>query len=399
MTSPMTRTVPLPETAGALVAIELFRADLALRQPIGTARGAHRRRPVAFVRVETAEAEGWGECPALETGTAVDAPFDAVWDALGGVGVERLRAAVRARTGTLPPAAQIAALFGTRAPTRAVAATFEMAVLDAELRAAGVALWRRLGVDEAAARRGAPVGHLVGIPADRSIDALVAAVGALVARTARVRVKIEPGWDVEPVRALRAAFPDLVLQVDANGSYRLGGGGLDDASRLAALDPAGLRCIEQPLPHGDLPALATLARGLETPVCLDESLTSLRGLRDALRYGACEVACLKPARFGGLLGARRAQLACATAQVPAFVGGFFETGFARTANATLGLLDGFSLPGDLSSPAEYLEDDPVDYSGRAGAVVRPYEGPGVAPAPRLRGPARRWVAGDARGNA
>ncbi|MGH8979790.1 MAG: enolase C-terminal domain-like protein, partial [Acidimicrobiales bacterium] len=237
-----------------------------------------------------------------------------------------------------------------------------------------------------------PVGHLVGIPADRSVGSLVEAVGALAGRAARVRAKIEPGWDAEPVRALRAAFPELALQVDANGSYRMGGGGLDDADRLVALDGAGLVCIEQPLPAGDLQALAVLAGRLETPVCLDETLTTVRRLRDALRQGACEVACIKPARFGGLLGAQAAAQLCASAGVPAFVGGFFETGYARRANAALALLDGFSLPGDLSDPREYLTEDSL-FEGTAGAydgvVVRPYDGPGVAPAPRLQGVAPR----------
>lgn len=382
-----------------LESVELFRADLELRRPVGTAKGAHRRRPVAFVRVRTATAEGWGECAALESGTAVDAPLRVVLDALGRVGVPRLFAAVRARAGALPPAAQVAALFGTGVPTRAVAATLEMAVLDAELRGTGTALWRRLGADEEAARRGAPVGHLVGIPPDRSVDALVGAVGALVDRAARVRVKIEPGWDLEPLRALRAAFPGLLLQADANASYRLGGEGIDDARRLEALDGAGLGCIEQPLPPADLAALAALAARLETPVCLDETLRTLRRLRDALRYGACDVACIKPARFGGLLGARTAQQVCADVGVPAFVGGFFETGFARAANASLALLGGFSLPGDLSDPGEYLHadvagavrgGDGVVAPRYEGSMVRPYDGPGIAPAPQLAAPVLRW---------
>lgn len=385
-----TAAVIVPDSAGVLESIELFREDLVLRRPVGTAQGAHRRRPVAFVRICTQEAEGWGECAALEHGTAVDASFETVWSAFARVAVPRVLAAVRARAGLLPPAAQVAALFGMGAPTRAVAATFEMAVLDAELRGAHTSLWRRLGVDEARARRGAAVGHLVGIPPDRSIGALVEAVGHVAEVSARVRVKIEPGWDVEPVRALRAAFPDLHLQVDANGSYRLGGGGLDDAGRLVGLDGAGITCIEQPLPAADLAALAGLAARLETPVCLDESLTTLRRLRDALRYGACEVACIKPARFGGLLGARTAQQLCEDACIPAFVGGFFETGFARAANAALATLDGFSLPGDLSDPAEYLEVDPVGYPGQEGAVVRPYDGPGIAPPPRLAAAVQRW---------
>jgi L-alanine-DL-glutamate epimerase-like enolase superfamily enzyme len=450
--------------------IELYRVDVAFCSPVLTAAGAHRLRPVAFVRVVAEEAEGWGECAALAGGTAVDPAFDAVLDALEESGVGRLLAVAVARDGELPPASQVPALFGSGPVAHFVAATLEMAVLDAELRACGAPLWTRLGVDEAVATAGVPVGHLVGIPEDRSVDALVARVGELVrsARTARVRVKIEPGWDIEPMRALRDAFPGLALQADANGSYRwevAGGGGLhagrgragadrvgadragaervgadrtgadrvgadrtgadrvgadragadrvgadrtgadgvlvdggraggalvgrvkglDDARRLVELDGLGLCCIEQPLPPADLAALAELAACLDTPVALDESLSSLGRVRDALRYGACGVACLKPARLGGLLRAKTAVNACRESGVAAFVGGFFESGFARAANAALAGLSGFTLPGDLSDPAEYLANPGrvAVYPGLHGALVRPFGGPGVAPPPSL----------------
>ncbi len=378
--------------------VELYRVDLAFCSPVTTAAGAHTRRPVAFVRVVAHEAEGWGECAALAEGTSVDPAFDAVLGALEKSGVGRLLEAVAARDGELPSASQVPALFGSGPVAHFVAATLEMAVLDAELRASGEPLWARLGVEEAVATAGVPVGHLVGIPEDRSVDALVARVDVLVrsASTARVRVKIEPGWDTEPLRALRDAFPNLALQADANGSYRwevagAGGGrdgggrdgGLDDARRLVELDGLGLSCIEQPLAPSDLAALRQLAARLDTPVALDESLTSLGRVRDALRYGACGVACLKPARLGGLLRAKTAVNACRESGAGAFVGGFFESGFARAANAALAGLAGLTLPGDLSDPAEYLADPErvAVYPGLDGALVRPFGGPGVAPPP------------------
>jgi O-succinylbenzoate synthase len=371
-----------------LEAVELYRLDASFRRPVGTAAGTHVDRPVAFLRILTDAGEGWGECAAMAGGTAVDRPFGEVWDDLATSGVGRLLHAAAARGGALPPAPQIGPLYG--GPDDApVAATVEMAVLDAELRSEGVPLWRRLGVAPPAAAAGSALGSLVGIPEDRDVDALVAAVAAAGAGSERVRLKIEPGWDVEPVHAVRGAFPELPLQVDANASYRLGSGGLDDVRRLSGLDDAGLTCIEQPLPPADLTALAEAARVLESPVCLDESLSSLRRLRDALRYDACEVACLKPARFGGLLGAARAQLECLDSGVPAFVGGFFETGFARMANAALAGLEGFTLPGDLSDPAGYLDANPVPFRARGSRVV-PFAGPGIAAAPALGPPVLRW---------
>ncbi len=303
----------------------------------------------------------------------------------------RLATAARTRDGELPPAAVVGQLFDTTPSSRMAAAALEMAVLDAELRATGQSLADRLGVPPDALAVGVTSGAVAGIPTDRAVGSLVDDVGRLVgAGFERVRLKIEPGWDVAPVAAVRRAFPTLAVQVDANGAYRLATGvaagstdanPANDARQLVALDELDVACIEQPLPPADLPALAELAGQLATPVALDESLTSVRRVTDAIRYGACEVACLKPARLGGLLAARRAAEACRAAGVPAFVGGFFETGLGRTANAVLAALPAFTLPGDLSDPAGYLVDNPVPYLPTAGGRITLPTVPGVGARP------------------
>jgi len=372
--------------------LELWRLGLVLRRPVGTAAGTHGARPVVLVRVIADGADGWGECGALAEGTSVDPPLDAVWRALVERGAARLATAARARDGELPPAAVVPHLFDATPTSRMAAAALEMAVLDAELRTVGQSLANRLGVPADVRAAGVATGAVVGIPPDRDVGSLVDDVGRLVdGGFARVRLKIEPGWDVVPGAAVRRAFPTLVIQVDANGAYRLPAGGgedagggaatLDDARRLTALDELDVACIEQPLPPADLPGHAELAGLLATPVALDESLTSIRRVDDAIRYGACEVACLKPARLGGLLAARRAVERCRAAGVPAFVGGFFETGLGRTANAVLAAVPGFSLPGDLSDPAGYLVDNPVPYVPVAGGRVTLPTAPGVGVRP------------------
>jgi O-succinylbenzoate synthase len=374
--------------------LELWRLGLALRRPVGTSAGTHDARPVVLVRVMADGVDGWGECGALVDGTSVDPPLDAVWQALVGLGAARLATAARARDGELPPAAVVAHLFDATPTSRMAAAALEMAVLDAELRAAGQSLADRLGVPADVQAAGVTAGAVVGIPPDRDVGALVDEVGRLVdGDFTRVRLKIEPGWDVVPVAAVRRAFPTLAIQVDANGAYRLPAGGgedagegaatLDDARRLIALDELDVTCIEQPLSPADLPGHAELAERLATPVALDESLTSLRRVDDAIRYGACEVACLKPARLGGLLAARRAVDACRAAGVPAFVGGFFETGLGRTANAVLAAVRGFTVPGDLSDPAAYLVANPVPYipTARDRIMLPTAPGVGVRPDP------------------
>jgi O-succinylbenzoate synthase len=196
---------------------------------------------------------------------------------------------------------------------------------------------------------------------------------------ARVRLKIAPGWDTEPVAAVRADHPELALQVDANGSYQM-----EDADRLNELASFGLICLEQPLPPADLVAHAELARRIDVPIALDESLSSPRRVQDALRNQACAVACLKPGRLGGVRAARLAHAACVDAGVSVFVGGFFETGLGRASNLALAARlaqDAVGLVGDLADPATYLEVDPCGYPEVRRGWVRVPDQPGVGPGP------------------
>jgi O-succinylbenzoate synthase len=168
----------------------------------------------------------------------------------------------------------------------------------------------------------------------------------------RIKLKIEPGWDVEPVRAVRERFGDIGLQVDANTAYTLG-----DARHLARLDPFDLLLIEQPLPEDDVRGHAELARQIRTPVCLDESITSARSAADAIALGACSIINIKAGRVGGYLEARRLHDACRELGVPLWCGGMLETGIGRAANVALAALPGFTLPGDTSASDRYYRQD------------------------------------------
>jgi O-succinylbenzoate synthase len=217
----------------------------------------------------------------------------------------------------------------------------------------------------------------VAVGVSASLDALVDEVTSFVAEGyRRVKLKIGPGWDVEPVAAVRAAHPDLALQVDANGAYRLA-----DAAHLARLDEFGLLLIEQPLADDDLGGHAQLATRLRTPICLDEAIVSARAAEEALDRGACAIVNVKPGRVGGYLEARRVHDVCLARGAPVWCGGMLETGLARSANIALAALPGFTLTGDLSGSGRWFRRDvtpplvPVD--GR----LRVPTGPGIGVAP------------------
>jgi O-succinylbenzoate synthase len=168
----------------------------------------------------------------------------------------------------------------------------------------------------------------------------------------RVKIKIKPGRDIKEARAVREAFPDLRLQVDANSAYTI-----ENAAALRPLDELNLLLIEQPLAEDDLWDHSRLQSQLTTPLCLDESILSTRHARQALEMGACRIINIKTGRVGGLVEARAIHDLCRAHQVPVWCGGMLETGVGRAANLALASLPGFTLPGDLSATDRYYAED------------------------------------------
>jgi O-succinylbenzoate synthase len=342
--------------------VELRRIRLPLVAPFRTSFGTQHARDILLVRVTSDEAEGWGECVAGDEPLYSEEYTDGAQHVIREHLLPRLLATPDLTAHRVGPA--LAAVKGHPMAKAAL----ETAVLDAELRARGVALAEYLGSvrDEAAA--GVSVGITEGVR--QLLDAVAAYLDQ---GYVRIKLKIEPGWDVEPVRAVRERFGDALLQVDANAAYSLG-----DAARLARLDPFDLLLIEQPLPADDLRGHAELARRIRTPMCLDESITSARVAADAIARGACAIINIKAGRVGGYLEARRIHDLCGAHGVPVWCGGMLETGLGRAANVALATLPGFTLPGDISASDRYWRRDLVTepFVLRDGALRAP-TGPGL----------------------
>jgi o-succinylbenzoate synthase len=325
-----------------LTGVELRRIALRLVTPFRTSFGTQSTKEALLVRVRTPEADGWGECVAMAEPLYSSEYIDGAEHVIRHHLLPRLFAAGEVTAVAVAPA--LAPVKGHQMAKAAV----EMAVLDAELQTEGVSFAAHLG----AVRTRVPCGVSVGIT--DTIPALLDVVeGYLADGYLRVKLKIEPGWDVDPVAAVRERFgAELLLQVDANCAYQLG-----DARHLAELDRFGLLLIEQPLGDDDLRGHAALARQLRTPVCLDESITSARVATDAIALGACGVVNIKAGRVGGYLEARRVHDVCAAAGVPVWCGGMLETGLGRAANVALAALPNFTLPGDTSASERYFARD------------------------------------------
>ena len=346
-----------------LEAVELRRIALPLVTPFRTSFGLQLERDALLVRAITDVGDGWGECVAMAEPLYSSEYADGAQDVMRAHLVPRLFAAESLDADAVKPL-----LAGVKGHPMAKAA-LEMAVLDAELRAAGQPLSERLG----AVRDSVDCGVSVGIfPTVRELIAQVD--GYLDEGYRRIKLKIEPGWDYEPVRAVRERWPDVALQVDANTAYSLAE---EHVAALKALDAFDLLLVEQPLPEDDVSGHAVLAKRINTPICLDESILSAESAADAIVRGACSIVNIKAGRVGGYLEAVRVHDVCRAAGVAVWCGGMLETGLGRAANVALAALPGFTLPGDTSASDRYFRPDITEPFVLEDGRLRVPKGPGI----------------------
>ena len=168
----------------------------------------------------------------------------------------------------------------------------------------------------------------------------------------RIKLKIKPGWDLDIVREVRRAHPDILLSVDANSAYTL-----DDSNHLQKLDDFDLLMIEQPLHNDDLVDHAQLQKLLKTSICLDESIIGVRQAKTALELESCRIINIKVGRVGGYSAALGIHELCAARNIPVWCGGMLESGIGRAHNIALASLRGFTLPGDISASSRYFQRD------------------------------------------
>lgn len=347
-------------------AIDVRTISLPLTVPFRTSQYVEYERVLLILEMHTDVGTGWAECSADDLPVYWAEYRDGALDVLTRVLAPALFAA-----GDLTPA-RVGEVLAPFKGHHTVKSALELGVLDAWCRAADISLADHLG----AVHRSVPVGVSVAI--NDSIGELLEVVDAYLAQGyGRIKLKIEPGKDIDVVRAVREHIGLKVdLQVDANAAYTLG-----DARHLTKLDEFDLTMIEQPLAFDDLRAHAALARLIRTPLCLDESITSARAAADAIALGACRVINIKPSRVGGYLESRRVHDVCLANNVPVWCGGMLESGIGRAANLALAALPGFVLPGDISATKRYFTSDiTAPFELRDGSIDLPV-GPGIGVTP------------------
>jgi O-succinylbenzoate synthase len=339
---------------------------LKLKEPFRISSGTTHERRILLVEVTDADgAMGWGECAAGEYPNYSSETIDTAWLAIR----SWITPIVLGRRFDDPChlAGTVSAAFRGH---RMAKAAVEMAVWELDARRRSVSLAEALG----GTRATVDTGISIGIQPDPV--ALVERVRRARAEGyRRVKVKIQPGADIAFVRAARAALDEAVpLMADANSAYTL-----SDLPILRQLDEFRLLMIEQPLGQDDLVRHAELQQALETPLCLDESITSVERAEDMVRLGSGRIINIKPARVGGFMAARAIHDVAARHDVPVWCGGMLESGVGRAHNVALASLPNFRLPGDLSPSRRYWERDIVvpEWTMHDGSITVPRDRPGM----------------------
>jgi O-succinylbenzoate synthase len=349
--------------------ITLREIHLRLLSPFQTSFGTSDLRRILLVEADVDGVSAWGECTAGENPFYSYETVETAWLILR----DYLWPLLKGRE--IAAASEVGDLLAAVRGHNMAKAAIETALWDAEAKQKNLPLAKLLG----GTRDEIPCGVSIGIQS--TITGLVAKVEeALAAGYQRIKIKIKPGLDVEPVRALRERFPSIRLMVDANSAYRL-----EDVALLKALDAYYLIMIEQPLGWDDIYSHAKLQRQLETPICLDECIHDVEHARAAIETGACRIINIKLGRVGGHASARRIHDLCQANAIPVWCGGMLESGIGRAHNIAMSSLANFSLPGDVSASRRYWAEDIIEPEvevTRQGTIHVP-TAPGIGYAPRL----------------
>ena len=321
--------------------IELYRVSMPLVYPFATAFGQETAIESVLVHLRSGELRGWGESsPFMHPGYSAEyaaGVFAVTRDFLGPFVLGK----------EVPSGEELQKLLAPVKGNYFAKAALDLAWWDVWAKSRNEPLWRALG----GTRDVVDVGEDFGVM--ESLDALLGSIDTAVrAGYKRVKLKFRPGWDLNMVAAVRKAFPSLVMHIDCNSAYTLA-----DLPMFKKLDRFGLAMIEQPLAHDDLLDHAELQRELETPICLDESITSPQKARQAIRIGACRWINIKHGRVGGLTRAREIHDECRDAGLPCWVGGMLESALGQRHSLALATLPNIQYPSDIFTTSRFFERD------------------------------------------
>jgi o-succinylbenzoate synthase len=337
---------------------------LRLREPFRISSGVTHERHILLVTLDLGGVEGIAECV---VGRSPNYSYETLATARWVIADHLAPALLGKRFDH--PRDVTPFLDGVARGHRMAKAALEMAAWEGFARGRGESLAKALG----GVKDAVPAGVSIGI--QPSTDALLSRIRAFLDQGyLRIKLKIARDHDIAVLEAVRAAFPDTALTVDANAAY-----GRDDMDHLASLDRFGLVLVEQPFPEDALLMHARLQERMTTPVCLDESITTPERAGEALELRAGRIINIKPGRLGGHGPSIEVHDMCADADIPVWCGGMLESGIGRAHNVALASLPNMRLPNDTSASDRYWERDIVvpPFTLDADGMVAVPTGPGL----------------------
>lgn len=222
-------------------------------------------------------------------------------------------------------------------------------------------LWQLIGGQAPEGTDAVAVPAGAAIPVGPVAETVAAAQRCVDAGYTRVKLKVTPGTAYFSAQAVRKAFPNLVISLDANQSFTE-----HDIEELRNLDELDIAWIEEPLdprrpvasgPHDLFARLAQLQRRIKTPVCLDESIVSARDLARVLKHPELKCFALKIGKFGGIEPALQFVHMAQARGMRVWMGGMYDTGVSRRMHAAFETLSGVSDAGDIGATSRYFDTD------------------------------------------
>jgi O-succinylbenzoate synthase len=345
--------------------IELHHISQNLVHPFRTSFGTQVERPAILVAVYGEGLVGWGECPVSTDPGYSSETIETAWHILR----DFLIPALIGQELTAPE--EVPAYFKQIRGHSMAKASLENAVWDLLAKAQNLPLQQLVG------GQGDRVEVGVSIGIQPTLAGLIERIDQFIDKGyGRIKMKIEPGWELEPLTAVRERHPQIKLMADANSAFSLA-----DVAIFQAMDPLHLLMIEQPLHYDDIFDHAKLQAQVNTPICLDESIHTPNHARWAIEAKACRIINMKVSRVGGLSSAIAIHDMAVAAGIQMWCGGMLETGVGRATNLHLATMPNFTLPGDISATDRYYVEDIAEPSfslnTEDSTITVPTNGPGI----------------------
>jgi len=324
--------------------VELFMVKLPLVKPFETSFSVQTHRQAVLLKITSDDFSGWGECI-----TSPDPYYCYETNTTSIHIIKKFLAPILMTLKNFSIHDVLLKFERIRGHHMAKAAV-ENALLDLMARKYEIPLFEFIGGESIKIMSGISIGIM------ENMDELLESIqNACDKKYHRIKIKIKKGKDSKILKTVRKTFPDIELMADANGDYSH-----HDSHILKRLDEFHLMMIEQPLCYDDIYHHSLLQQQINTPICLDESITNLNDAKTAVALGSCKIINIKQGRVGGMIKSKKIQEFCLNNSINVWSGGMLETGIGRAFNLHLQTLPGFVLPGDTSETSRYFTEDIVD---------------------------------------